>query len=267
MHRPLVQGLMAGRLEWLPTVLMEAEDAGLETVFFSIEGLSWHFMDFSPEALEQFRAMTAGCTVELVLSWRDPDAWSQSMYRQCLVNPVNPRFSYGAAMTLDAFRGLQRVAALMDHDSLVQSMSAGFGAGSYHIAQYSGPWPETFCNILKVPDLLETLRTLPPQNHGFDDIQCEIVRQINGFDLPKHQRSLMLWMLQKHFGSDMVIAKSIAPSDITRNTMHVLAPVLDRVVPSAPGVAGRVAAVKQTLEAYMNQSGPSLSVPQAPPCH
>ncbi len=98
-------------------------------LLFSNEGLSNHFHDFHPDALAEFRELTAEFHVVLLLLHRDGNRWLRSYYRQAVLNPAsNASELWGTTQHMEEIRVHYRIKRLLDRPRLQSDMQAGLGA-------------------------------------------------------------------------------------------------------------------------------------------
>ncbi len=98
-------------------------------VVLSSEGLSNHFDDIPEAGHAVLRELGAEFGYRTIyLATRDPQAWTLSYYKQCLVNPRIPTMPvYATTARYDEFTRLPRVRRLADAETLLDDMQRATG--------------------------------------------------------------------------------------------------------------------------------------------
>lgn len=98
-------------------------------VVLSSEGLSNHFDDIPDAGHTVLRELGAEFDHRTIyLATRDPQAWTLSYYKQCLINPPMPTMpAYATTARYDEFTCLPRVRRLADAETLLEDMQRATG--------------------------------------------------------------------------------------------------------------------------------------------
>lgn len=161
-----------------------------KNILLSAEAMTNHFYDFSDNALSSFREVTNNYNVRVLLCVRDPMRWSKSYYCQAIINPeVRLLDYYATSLTLGAFRGVPRVAKLMNFQKLATDVGEGYGADSVDVIKVGGDWMAQLAKVINAPGL----KTLEPDrtNESPPTWAIELLRQVNAYRLPEERR--MAW--------------------------------------------------------------------------
>jgi len=178
--------------QWLVRALREPERAStipeklggllsglsedIHTIVLSTEGLFWHWWDFSVDGRDALQSLQDLVDVQVWVWFREPVAFSRSLYLQMLVNPQiavawNGRdVSFGEALDISWFqRQLDYVAYIQDVENLL-------GTGSVHPYAYQGNTVNHFFELIGV-DIIDDERAVDHMTPGC--LGVDILRRIN----------------------------------------------------------------------------------------
>lgn len=213
----------------------------------STEGLSNHVYDFSEKAMHKFREVTKSYSITIFIVLRNKEKWTRSMYKQCVINPTNPRFNYGTKLRYEEFRILPRVSRMFDHDRLISDIQKAYGAREVVVACYEGNWPKVLFEALgvdKLPDMgrLSVANVSPP-----DDL-VEIIRQVNGMELNETTREAFLALSQMTFQIQNELLLDCANKRSgTFTPVGILANILERLIPETNNQLDVIEAMRRVL--------------------
>lgn len=212
-------------------------------VLLSNEGLSNHFDDFAPAALQTFRALTADYEVNLILLRRPQAAWIRSYYRQAVLNPANGASPlWGTDLSFELFAQHERVQRLADIDGLAQDLQHGFGARHVHRIEFGGQdLLRRVLTALGRPGLATT--TLERTNESVPDWAIEVLRHINGVTVSREVRTAWRAVLCQHLGSNHAILRSAAADWAKRDVWASIDPSVLQTIPVNDEVARLIAAI------------------------
>lgn len=236
-HQVLVRGLFRNDHGWLREQVAGHEKGVL---FLSTEGLSKHLQDVLPDSLADFRDCFTGCHVELIMIDRELEAWLRSFYRQNLLAERNERFAHGMELTFEEYRMLERVQNMCDRNALLSWAKSAYGAAAVYRTQLEADWPADVCDVLGVSELAEGLRTYPAANVGFPAELSELVRQVNGMNLSRHQRQRVFSLMQHLAHSSLTDITADVPSREDCQGRPGLLKALSRMSPQTPSQASFV---------------------------
>ena len=208
-------------------------------LLLSSEGLSNHFHDFPPSALERFRDLTAELEVVVILVTRAPEGWLRSYYKQCVVNPNNGASDlWGTAQPLEAVRGHVRIRRLMDQAALAESLRQGYGTARLLTPRYGDRgWFETLLAEIGLGALAD--RPLPRMNRSLPDWAVETVRQINALTADTVTRQAWVSCLNAHLAT--------GPSGAAAEAGLSDPNILDHIVLDDPAAGAALSAFRRTL--------------------
>ncbi len=185
-------GLVSGRFELLEENLNAAlrqVTAGTRKLLFSSEGLHNHWQDYSAHAYGWLKELASVIPVRLFVVLRDPVEYAHSLYQQNLKNPKTGTPTYGTSLTFSETLQDAWFAKHLDYDGFVSWWEEVVGQGKVDVLTYQKdtrtivntylgvqemPWPET------------------RQNVSLGAAGCEVLRQINRFDLSDDLRAKAL---------------------------------------------------------------------------
>lgn len=241
-------GLEAARHQWLVEALKVGSDGRLERVLadhgnddilISSEGLSLQFDHFPTEQLDWFRQATAGWEVRLILMTREILDWQRSMWKQCMVNPVQDGTDFGLSVDMADFGGLPRIRRLMDIRRLSRDMEKGFGAKDVTVVSSDGDW---LTDLARLMDLDLSSATMPPRRQeSLPDAVIEIVRAINAEGTAGGPREGLLALLQMALDT-----RSDSLRELLRQKGPLLAGQIDAVAEAMDRVAKRCSLMPAT---------------------
>lgn len=196
-------GLEAARHQWLVEALKTGSDGRLESlladagdddILMSTEGLSLQFDSFPAEQMAWFREAAADWDVRLIIMTREVTGWQRSMWKQCMVNPVQAGSDFGLSVDLADFGSLPSTRRLMDIKRLPRDMQRGFGATDVTVINSDRDWLADLARLIDV-DLAGA--TTPERRHeSLPDPVIDIVRAINAEGTRGGPRRGLLALLQ-----------------------------------------------------------------------
>lgn len=193
-HQFLVNALLGkGDLRTLSAAV--ALSGGHASTLLSTEGLSNHLYDFPEQMLERFRRVMKGREVTVFLLRRNPEAWTRSFYKQCVLLAPAEQYHYGTTLSLEEFRRMPRVARLIDFGRLQADLVSAYGAAGIVVAEAEGDWFASFREVLSLPDSLG--HDLSQENVGVPDWVADVAVQLNHLALPEKVRQAWLGRLEQ----------------------------------------------------------------------
>jgi hypothetical protein len=220
-----VQSLM--RPPGLMPIRQALTGATTPDVLFSNEGISNHFHDFNMDTLAQFRELTDGIEVHVVLFRRDPDRWLRSYHRQAVLNPRNNASDlWGTSQSAEEIRDNIRIKRLVQHDRLAQEMTKGFGATTGHLLNFDDPG--AFVQFLTLMGLQELASIpLPRINEAVPDWAIAMMQRINAREPNNPERQAWKGLLFHFLDSNHTVlrddARRLGPKDLARLNVDLLA--------------------------------------------
>lgn len=130
-HQWLVSDLLLNSMdERLPVALAPGED----TLFLSAEGLTNRLPGFPPEATAQFRRLTAGLEVTVLVFFREAEPWTVSYWKQDVLEFDRE------PLTFEQFCQLPRVKFLLDRDSVLAGLDDAFAPSTVVVGSHESGW-------------------------------------------------------------------------------------------------------------------------------
>lgn len=194
----------------LPQLTAILNECDGETLLLSNEGLANHFDDFHTDSLARFRELTASLDVSIILVRRDPEAWTRSYYKQCVLNPNNGGSPlWGTSQSLDVIAEHPRLRRLRDIDVLARDMKAGFGATAVEILPFDrSALAIDIAAMIGAPALAR--EAVPAVNDSLPDWAIEAIRQVNAEIPDNNGRDRWKAALQSHLKSSHSILTNLA---------------------------------------------------------
>lgn len=179
-------------------------------ILLSDEGLSNHLDDFDPASLERFRALTENWVVKILLMSRDPQSWTRSYHKQCVLNPDNGASPlWGTAQTVEEISTHPRIRRLLNSDALAVDLQTAFGAQKVHQFKYEDPtWFTTCLNLLGIHPVDGA--ELPQSNRSLPDWAIEVLRRINAMTSDQGIRNGWKLALQAYLSSNHTILTNLS---------------------------------------------------------
>ena len=245
-HQDLVVALQRGDPGCLDAYLAQAT---LPSLFLSTEGLTNHLYDFPPESLSAFRDRLSGWCVTVLLVVRPIEAWITSFWKQSMLNPRIDRFAYGSALHRNDFAMLPRIKRLCDTNQVIADVQNAYGARKVVVADQSADWFSPVRNALGLSENVPQPRRI---HISISDDLAEVVRQINGLDLPRPLHSAVLSLLQdvcqtRHTNLRAHFRQT--PPAVLATQTDALDRVVRLLIPVTAGQRDIVAATAQRLDA------------------
>lgn len=196
-HQQVVSALMRGNMAAVETLLSGWTAPAL---LLSSEGLSNHLYDFDPAQLSRLRALFAGRCQTVILMYRDPEEWVDSMWWQCLLNAPRPAFGYGLDLMRAEFAQLPRLQRLLDLDSLGRDLLAAYGAERLVLLDSRADWLTQLQDALGI-DFAAAAPAPQRRNVSIGDAEAELMRCLNGSGAAEPLRGRVMALMQVATGS------------------------------------------------------------------
>jgi hypothetical protein len=219
-HSFLVQELLSQPA--LPVLSKLLSGESLPGIVLSNEGLSNHLDDFTASALANFRAITSGMDVLVILVTRARQPWLKSYHKQCVLNPRNGSSPlWGTGLTSDEIADIPRIQRLLDHDRLLADLGTAYGANqTLHLCYDEEGW---FLRMLEVIGLTDMKNLpLPRVNESIPEWAIETLRRINLAVNDNTERMRWLAAVQIYLNSTNSNLASAADQYIKANNFPVL---------------------------------------------
>lgn len=200
-HRFLVEELRTpGDLPTLRQVICSAREVGVERVILSAEGISAHHDVFFSSQLREFIELTTEWQVSLWFIARSFDAWSRSMYVQCLLSPLlitdRPTSTlekfYGTSATYEQFKLAVSRIGFDEQERLAASLGKRFAASDVHILDYDETDSGEIVGLLAGRDPHSCSQSA---NTSISFDRCETLRSINRNAESQSTRVILLALL------------------------------------------------------------------------
>jgi len=201
-HQFLVSDLMSGDL----TATMRSRQQWLgPRVLLSTEGLANHLYDFRPSALAAFRRILSDFEVTVILMARNSQDWIRSFHFQCVVNPSNPQFGNGTALTCEDFSQLLKIRRLSWIDGLREDLKAAYGPSRIETLDFAQGWEAQFLSILGLsPSAYPAFSRANPTP---PDWVIEALRRLNALNLAEDDRRAWQAAMQDCFATGSVMLR------------------------------------------------------------
>ncbi len=231
----------------IPTLKNIVSKSTCETILFSNEGLSNHFYDFHPDALQAFRDLSQDIEINIVFVTRPVDAWLKSYHKQCVLNPNNGSSDlWGTSLHIDEIKDHPRIKQLLDHNTLLADMKRNYGAqATHHIRFDDTNWFSSILEILGINHL--RTHPLPNINDSLPDWAIEMMRQVNSYVASNQNRQVFKRLLQDFLSTNHTIMTETAQTILYDTFSNIDLAVLEHIVVSE-GEDGKKVGKTKSLE-------------------
>jgi hypothetical protein len=175
------------------SLVAQALDRGrnARVILLSDENLTNYFYDLPTNHLSDLRTMLAPFDTKVAMVLRMRCAFGASRYKQAVINPPEPRYENGTALTMAEYLDTPRMRRLLDYRQLTKDVRDAFGA-PVRILRYELWWFRCIAAMCGFqPGKLKRENTSLPSQ------LVETVREINAMGLPNEHRDAFLAILAR----------------------------------------------------------------------
>ncbi len=161
------------------------------TILLSSEGIYNHWWDFSDESKALLFELNRLFDVEVWAWFREPVAFAESFYKQCLRNPQVDKIScYGRDLSFAEVLADPWFSQHLDYIGFINECDELFGKESVIVFEYQQDTVQTVINRLG----LETLHDnpTPRKNNSINSVTSELYRVINRLQLDAKEKEKLV---------------------------------------------------------------------------
>lgn len=171
-------------------ILSQVKD-GTHTIILSSEGIYNYWWDFSAESKALLKDLGQLFDIELWVWFREPLAFIESFYKQCIRNPqVDGNPCYGKDLSFADMLDIPWFAQQLNYQGFVSECQALFGQNKVAVFAYQGDTVQQVSQKLG----LATAHDNPTvrQNQSLHNCTISLLRTINQQDLKAKDKELMM---------------------------------------------------------------------------
>jgi hypothetical protein len=220
-HQWLVSHLMHGDLDSLYAYAQKIynqalEHDGVHTIVLSTEGVYNHWWDYPLESKMALRALSNHLPVKMMVFFREPISFLDSLYKQYLKNPkVKNIEPYGKDLSFAQMYRMPWFKRHLDYLGFVNACRALFGEEGVAVFKYSSDVIKTFCDYCEIPMVNQHATKIEKKNKAQSAAVVELLRIINRYDLRVPEKQEAVKILSKldgilaRYSPDVVFAKAM----------------------------------------------------------
>lgn len=161
------------------------------TIILSSEGVYNYWWDFPEESKDLLKALSKLFDVEVWVWFREPLAFIESYYKQCIRNPQlesNP--CYGKDLSFAEMLDIQWFAQHLDYQGFVAECQALFGEDKVSAFKYEGDVVQEVIQKLGLATPHDN--PTPRQNRSLNTASIALLRTINRYDMTAKDKELLI---------------------------------------------------------------------------
>lgn len=183
------------------------------TIIISSEGIYNYWWDFPEQSQALLRALSQLFEVEIWVWFREPLAFIESYYKQCIRNPQldnNP--CYGKDLSFAEMLEIDWFSKHLDYQGFLTDCQAVFGENKVSVFEYKGDVVQEVIRKLG----LETPHDnpTPRQNQSLNNASIALLRTLNRLDMKAKDKELLM----PHLKEMNVILESYANASLIDDT-------------------------------------------------
>ena len=189
-EKNLVTTHLENFLENFKNILSQVKE-DTHTIILSSEGIYNNWWDFPNESKDLLKELNKLFNVEIWVWFRDPLAFIESYYKQCIRNPqVESNPCYGKDLSFAEMLDIAWFSQHLDYQGFVTECQTLFGENNVSAFNYEGDVVQEVIKKLglKTPHDNPT----PRQNQSLNSASVEILRSINSYDLKPKDKELLI---------------------------------------------------------------------------
>ena len=161
------------------------------TIILSSEGIYNYWWDFPDESKDLLREVNKRFDVEVWVWFREPLAFIESYYKQCIRNPkIDSNPCYGKDLSFAEMLEIPWFSQHLDYQGFVSECRDVFGESNVSAFKYEGDVVQEAINNLGLATPSDN--PTPRQNKSLNSASIEILRTINRYDLKPKDKSLLI---------------------------------------------------------------------------
>jgi len=161
------------------------------TIILSSEGVYNYWWDFPDASKDMLQTLSRCFDVEIWVWFREPIAFIESYYKQCIRNPqVESNSCYGKDLSLSEMLDIKWFSQHLNYQGFVSECQLLFGKNNVSVFEYKGDVVQKVIQKLG----LETPHDnpTPRQNKSLNSATIKLLRTINHYDMKAKNKGLLM---------------------------------------------------------------------------
>jgi hypothetical protein len=166
------------------------------TIILSSEGIYNYWWDFPIESKSVLRALTRLFEINIWVWFREPVAFIESYYKQCIRNPqVTSNPCYGKDLSFAEMLEVDWFSRHLDYRGFVEECSIIFGQNSVSTFEYNGDVVQQVSQLLGLATAHDN--PTPRQNNSLNHVAISLLRGINHYDVKAKDKERLMPFLKE----------------------------------------------------------------------
>ncbi|CAA6813042.1 MAG: Unknown protein [uncultured Thiotrichaceae bacterium] len=189
-EKNLVTTHLENFLENFKNIISQVKD-DTHTIILSSEGIYNYWWDFPDESKAILSTLNELFKVEIWVWFREPLAFIESFYKQCLRNPrVENNPCYGRDLSFADMLAIEWFSQHLDYQGFVTECQALFGENNVSVFKYEGDVVQEVIQKLGLATPHDN--PTPRQNQSLNSASIALLRTINQFDVTAKDKALLM---------------------------------------------------------------------------
>lgn len=182
-------------LENFKNIISQVND-DTHTIILSSEGIYNYWWDFPEDSKEILSELSKLFDVEIWVWFREPLAFIESYYKQCIRNPkVASNPCYGRDLSFSEMLDIDWFSQHLDYQGFVVQCQALFGEASVSAFEYSDDVVAQVISLLGLDTPHDS--PTPRQNSSLNSASIALLRTINRYEIGAKDKGLLLPYLKE----------------------------------------------------------------------
>lgn len=165
--------------------------ADTHTIILSSEGIYNYWWDFPDESKEILAELNKLFDIEIWVWFREPIAFIESFYRQCIRNPqIESNVCYGKDLSFAEMLEIEWFSQHLDYQGFVTECQALFGSDSVSVFEYEGDVVQEVIQQLGLATPHDN--STPRQNKSLNTASIVLLKMINRLDVKAKDKELLM---------------------------------------------------------------------------
>ncbi|WP_166425968.1 sulfotransferase family protein [Paraglaciecola sp. 20A4] len=180
------------------------------TIILSSEGIYNYWWDFPDESKDVLRALNQLFNVEVWVWFREPLAFIESFYKQCIRNPqVQSNPCYGKDLSFADMLNIPWFSQHLNYQGFVSECQTLFGKNNVLAFQYNGDVVQEVIQKLGLSTPHDN--PTPRQNNSLNNASIKLLRTINHYNVKAKDKELLIPYIKEmngilgHYVNDTLI--------------------------------------------------------------
>ena len=166
------------------------------TIILSSEGIYNYWWDFPDASKDLLGELAKLFDVKLWVWFREPVAFIESYYKQCIRNPqVASNPCYGQDLSFADMLDVEWFNKHLDYQGFVSECTAVFGQSSVSVFEYNGDVVQQVSQLLGLATAHDN--PTPRQNNSLNNASVSLLRAINRYDVKAKDKERLMPYLKE----------------------------------------------------------------------